>query len=99
PAERLACQRRHACYFYTVLSAADGLYRTGGDALRDGWALFDLERRNVDAGQRWAAEHATADQAAEHLCARFPGAGIYILSLRLPPSHVVVWLEAALTAA
>ena len=55
--DRAAAQYRHAAHYETVLRAADELYRQGGEAIKRGLALFDLEWTNIQAGQAWAAAH------------------------------------------
>jgi tetratricopeptide (TPR) repeat protein len=97
--ERIPAQLRHARHYKDVLAAAEGLYLQGGESLKKGLALFDMEWGNIQAGQAWAAAHATEDQAAARLCSQYPGFGIHCLSLRLHPRDDIKWLEAGLTAA
>jgi tetratricopeptide (TPR) repeat protein len=75
------------------------LYLKGGDDIKNGIALFDVERRNIEAGQKWACRHASGDEAAARLCNEYPTAGVYVLALRLHPREFISWLEAALVAA
>jgi tetratricopeptide (TPR) repeat protein len=97
--DRAAAQSRHAAHYETVLRAADALYRQGGESIKRGLALFDLEWHNVQAGQVWAARHAQEDDAAAHLCNVYPDAGVYCLDLRQHPRERIRWTEAALDAA
>jgi tetratricopeptide (TPR) repeat protein len=95
-----AARMRHADFYYlTVLWACDAFYKKGGDAIKSGIALFDVERRNIEAGQQWACQHSSGDEAAAWLCNKYPNAGAYLLSLRQHPREYISWLEAALAAA
>ena len=91
--------RRHAAYYVNVLAQADDLYLKGGDSIKPGLALFDLEWGNIQAGQAWAAVHSGQDDEAARLCSRYPVAGAYCLELRLHPQEDIRWGEAALAAA
>jgi len=97
--DREAAARRHARYYLAVLAFANGLYLKGGENVLNGLALFDLEWPNIEAGQKWAAARADADDEAARLCAHYPNAGAYCIALRLHPRERIVWLEAALVAA
>ena len=88
--------RLHYC---DELSKAKTLYLQGGEAIKQGLALFDLEWRNIEAGQTWAAACAAADNQAAELCNRFPLAGVYLLDLRQHAREHVKWLKSGLTAA
>lgn len=86
-----------AAYYGTVLVAAHDLYRQGGEMLESGLKLLDLELRNVQAGQTWAAAKAKEDHAAAQMCidyALWPA----ILSLRQHPIEQIQWLEPAVEA-
>lgn len=90
---------RHAQYYLEVLHSADDLYLEGGDAIKLGLCLYDLEAGNIKAGQAWAAENTSSDKEAAHICSDYPNSGAYCLSLRLHPRERIKWLEAALSAA
>ena len=90
---------RHATYYLVVLGKCHESYRRGGDAIKGGLALFDVERRNIEAGQRRAYEKADGDQTAARLCNRYPTAGGDVLNLRQLPRERIFWLESALGAA
>jgi tetratricopeptide (TPR) repeat protein len=95
--EKHATRLRHATHYLTVLRECDVFYLKGGDAIKSGLVLFDVERRNIEAGQEWANRHSNGDEASARLCNDYPGADI--LPLRQHPRELVNWLEAALTAA
>lgn len=97
--ERHATRMRHAAHYLTVLDECDAFYKKGGDAIKSGLSLFDVERRNIEAGQEWASQHSTGDEAAARLCNQYPVAGVYVLRLRQHPREFISWLEAALAAA
>jgi tetratricopeptide (TPR) repeat protein/transcriptional regulator with XRE-family HTH domain len=91
--------RRMAEHYEQVLNEARGLYERGGEKLKQGLALFDLERGNIQAGQAWAAAHAPEDGDALSLCCDYPLSGDFLLHLRLHPREVIQWCESALAAA
>ncbi|MGH9846329.1 MAG: NB-ARC domain-containing protein, partial [Blastocatellia bacterium] len=97
--ERAVARQRHAAHYQSVLHEADALYEQGGDLMKLGVDLVDLEWQNVQAGQVWAASAMDADRAARELCNSFPDAGKYVLDLRQHPRERIRWSEAALEAA
>ena len=97
--ERRATHMRHAEHYLTVLGECEAFYLKGGDAIKSGLALFDVERRNIGAGQEWACQRSSEDEAVAGLCNEYPTAGAYLLSLRQHPREFISWLEAALAAA
>ena len=97
--ERSDSQMRHAVYYVGVLGQADQLYLQGGDTIKGGLSLFDLERRNIQAGQSWAEKQSGANDRAASLCNDYPDAGVYVLNLRQHPREQILWLKAALAAA
>ena len=97
--EGCATRMRHAAHYLTVLGESCDLYLKGGDAFKSGIALFDIERRNIEAGQEWACRHSSGDEAAAWLCNEYPAVGVYVLGLRQHPREFISWLEAALAAA
>jgi tetratricopeptide (TPR) repeat protein len=94
-----AARRRHAGHYRGVLAAAHDLYLRGGAQVVLRLALFDLERRNIETGQAWAAEAAADDPVAARLCVSYPDVGAFILELRQPPRQRITWLERAAEAA
>ena len=90
---------RHAEHYLGVLGSADDLYLQGGDGITSGLALFDVEWRNIEAGQTWAARTAPDDDTAARACGRYPIVGIHVLDLRLHARTRIGWLEAAVVAA
>src|SRR5229473_6964719 len=96
---RPAAQNRHAAYYKNVLAEADRLFLQGGAAIGQGLALFDTEWANIRTGQAWAAANAALADSAARLCAEYPNAGAYVLSLRLHPRERIGWLETAVRAA
>lgn len=98
--ERHATHMRHAEHYQTVLEECDALYLKGRDAIKTGLALFDVEWRNIEAGQQWACRHSSSDNAAAaRLCSSYPIVGAHLLSLRRRPREYISWSEAALAAA
>jgi len=99
PATAETAALRHSHHFTTVLRKADDLYLQGGESLKRGLALFDVEWGNIQAGQAWASARAAQDHEAARLCSDYPDAGAYCLALRQHPRDYIRWLEAALAAA
>lgn len=64
-----------------------------------GLAMFDLEWRNIEAGQSWAASQALESNAIAELCDDYPDVGRRVILLRLPPHDRISWREDALIAA
>ena len=71
-----AARARHARHYCGVLAGADDLYLKGGDGVLAGLALYDLEQRNIAAGQAWAAARIEQDDAAARLAADYANAGV-----------------------
>ena len=89
----------HAAHYLQILSTADKLYLKGKETIAGGLSLFDNERVNIEAGQAWAAARFADNERAARLCNWYPGAGIYVLTLRQHPRDFIRWHEAALSAA
>lgn len=92
-------QRRHASHYLRMIREADKLYLQGGEALKRGLVLFDLEWPNIQAGQGWAEKHAREDNVAASLCNDYPSAGAHLLHILQHPGERIRWLKSALTAA
>jgi tetratricopeptide (TPR) repeat protein len=97
--ERYTGRLAHAAQYFEVLRECDELYLQGGEAFKNGLALFDAERRNIEAGQKWVCEHTGVDEMGTLLCNAYPLAGVYVLSLRRHPREAIAWHEAGLAAA
>ena len=91
-----AAAARHAQHYCRVLAVADELYLDGGENVLVGLALYDLEQRNIAAGQAWAMKRIEISDDAARLAAEYANAGVYVLNLRLPPRVWIGWLEAQL---
>jgi tetratricopeptide (TPR) repeat protein len=96
--ERGQAARRHAVHYALVLAVGDHLYLEGGRGVLSGLRLFDLERHNIEAGQKWAVARLHEDEQAASLCSAYANAGTYCLNLRLHPAERILWLEAAANA-
>jgi tetratricopeptide (TPR) repeat protein len=97
--ERATAQRRHAQHYAGVARAAEDLYKKGGESVLAGLNVFDLERANIEAGQRWAGENQSNDDRAAALCIDYALGCPYVLDIRLHPQDRIRWLEPALRAA
>ncbi|MFT3766642.1 MAG: tetratricopeptide repeat protein [Minicystis sp.] len=92
-----AAWARFADHYADVAEHADALYRTGGTSTREGLALFDVERQNIETAIAWAMDHAEADAGAR-LC-RLAIVCASILALRANAHDRIGWFSSALAAA
>jgi hypothetical protein len=92
-------QLRHAIHYVTILSSTNELYEQGGQSIKEGLDLSDLELANIRIGQNWAEVHADENDTAAQLCIYYPVSSIHYLDLRLHPHELIHWLETALTFA
>lgn len=96
--ERAIARHHHAAHYQSVLHEADALYEQGGEFLKQGLDLVDLEWQNIQTAQTWAATQFEYNRMACDLCNSFPDAGKYVLDLRQHPRERIRWSEAALAA-
>ncbi len=99
PDERHKAHLAHAEHYGRILGLANDLYLKGGEGVLKGLRVFDTERGNIEAGQRWSATNAETDDDAAKLSNDYPDAGAYVLSLRLHPRKRIAWLEQGVRAA
>ena len=92
-------RRRHAAHYLAVAGRAQDAYLEGGEGVLAGLRLFDQERVQIEAGQAWAAGHATEDDEAAVLAQDYPLSAASVLDLRLHPRERIKWLEASAEAA
>jgi len=97
--ERIQAAKRQASHYARLLTAADDLYLKGGDGVVQGLALFDLERANIEAGQRWSVAGAAENDEAAKLCSHYGGQGNHVRNLRQRPRERIGWIEAAVGGA
>lgn len=90
---------RHAMHYLSVLEKCNEIYNRGSEAVKNGLALFDAERRNVEAGQEWARLHSNKGKMAAWLCNKYPSAGANVLHMRQHPRERILWCAAGLAAA
>jgi tetratricopeptide (TPR) repeat protein len=60
---------------------------------------YDLQRRNIQAGQAWAALHADEDRSAARLASAYAAAGDHVLPQRQTLRDRIAWLETGQRAA
>jgi hypothetical protein len=76
---------RHALYYEGVARRAGDFYDKGGENVIAGLALFDHERRQIDAGWGWTmaeAQTQSSDEAIDQLLLDFANATAYVGELR-----------------
>ncbi|MDD4651114.1 MAG: tetratricopeptide repeat protein [Methanothrix sp.] len=88
-------QLRYSLYYENVLFNANELYLKSG---RNGIELFERERENIIAGQRWAEVNIDSDDLARKLCRSYPDSGLHVLDLRIHPKMKISWLKCSLSA-
>jgi tetratricopeptide (TPR) repeat protein len=97
--EKDDAQQRHAEHFRSVITVAEALYKEGGDSGPRAFALLDVERANIRAGQAWAVKNADRQAGAAELCIDYPECGTECLHVWLDPVDRIAWLEAELAVA
>lgn len=85
---------RHAKYYTDVLEAADYVYGWWSPAVPLALEMFDAERINIEAGQRWASARRIESRAAAKLCLRYSAAGVKVIPLRLNEPDQIAWFRA-----
>jgi tetratricopeptide (TPR) repeat protein len=90
---------KHAQYYAEVLLRADRLYEKGSVDIEHGLQLFDDNWKNIEIGQKWAAQWANVDDTAATLASEYPERGAHCLYLRQKPAERITWLEPALVVA
>ncbi|MGE0129994.1 MAG: tetratricopeptide repeat protein [Blastocatellales bacterium] len=97
--ENGAAKKRHAKHYLSVIGKANTAYLKGGDGTREGLALFDRERENIQSGQAWADKGKDSDYDNAQLCSDYVYFGWSLLVIRVPPHERINKIDAALTAA
>jgi tetratricopeptide (TPR) repeat protein len=97
--EEFKTRLKYASYYKDVLSAANDLYKKGGENVLLGLGLFDLEWENIRTGQGWMAARQRRNPNISMLCLEYSNAGIEVLNLRQNPVERLQWLEVAVSAA
>lgn len=90
---------KHSQHYAEVLLHADQLYEKGGIGIEKGLHFFDENRRDIEIGQQWSADHAEMDEDAATLALEFPERGANCLYLRQKPADRIRWLQKALQIA
>src|SRR6202140_1200603 len=91
------CHYRHAVYYLYVAMQAGELCNLGREEVIRGLELFDMEWKNIHAGQSWAASHCE-DEDVSALCSTYPNVVEYYLDRQRHPHERIRWLNAALVA-
>jgi tetratricopeptide (TPR) repeat protein len=97
--QALAARKAHATYFRDLLDQTSELYLKGGAEIIRGLSLFDLERENIEAGQKWSASFTGKEATATELSMNYYAIGWDVLGLRLHPREKITWLDISLKAA
>ena len=98
PAQHHEAGFQHAQHFLAVLQETKRLHLEGGAALVSGLALFDREWSNIEAGQKWARDHANSSEATARLCIEYSQFAFVSLNLRQHPRVQIRWSNNALSA-
>lgn len=94
-----AAETRHIQFFTVRLGAAKDLYKSGGDGVMAGLALWDANVADIRAAQRRATTRLGRSGGDERFCYDLADAGVYVVDLRLPTRECIAWWQAALTSA
>ena len=86
---------RFAEHFAGVAMRADDRVAEGGDAMLEGLATFDRERRNIAAALAWTMDRAGADARVASLLVHVLCGSAYSLALREQASDRASWFAAA----
>ena len=97
--ERSGAGGRYAEHFVRVLAATRNLYLAGGNKVDLALTLFDCERHNIEAGQRWASSGLSKDSMAARLASGYARCSEFVLHLRHHPEERIRWQRAGLAAA
>jgi tetratricopeptide (TPR) repeat protein len=97
--ERRAAEQRHAEHYDAVLHALAVFHLRGGEDQAGVGRLFNSERRNIEAGQTWAAAHADENDSAAALSMSYANAAAHVLRLWLHPRQHLGWLRASFRTA
>jgi tetratricopeptide (TPR) repeat protein len=97
-AEKKKARLLHAAYYLGIMRMSDNLFINGGENLKTGIALFELEWHNIQMGQSWAQASSADNIKSASLTSEYPIAGTYLLDLRLHPRERIGWLQAAFRA-
>jgi hypothetical protein len=87
--QQVAC-RRHAAHFTQVAEEAHRLYRQGGDSMLKGLALFDRERRQIEA----AFGFLRSKEGLQRGLIALVNATSHTGGLRFPSQQRIDWLRA-----
>lgn len=92
-------KQRHAEYYLQILYQSQSRYLEGGEAVKEGLAIYDQEWSNVQIGWRWVKQFAENNPLALELCNEYPNACSSISELRQSPNERIAWRTVALSAA
>ena len=88
-----AAALQHAHYYLAAGSAADDLYRHGGEHVLRGLALFDAALPHLRAA--WQRMRAREDEAVIQWVSGYPDRTVYVLNLRVSANERISVLKAA----
>jgi hypothetical protein len=72
---------KHPQFFAEILLKADRLYEKGGSNVEVGLRLFDVNWKNIELGQEWAAQQAGTDVNAATLTSEYPDLSLEMAEL------------------
>jgi tetratricopeptide (TPR) repeat protein len=93
-------QVRYAQYYLNLLEQLNSLFKSGRASTQKAIEQFDTEFSQISQAQNWSASVFRDPNYVEAiwLCVDYPGAGLELLSLRLPLVTWIDWLETAFEA-
>src|ERR1044072_1535052 len=91
-------QLRHAFYYQQLLERVAKSYLKSGPAAERAIETLELERANIDAGQRWASEKGTGEIGAA-LREAYAASSAVVRELNTHPEELARWAKEGLLAA
>ena len=96
---RKPAAQRFSQHYCDVLAAANDLYLKGGEVMKQGLIIFDLEWGNIRAGRHGPPNIRPRITWPQLFSTAYPSLGINCIELRLQPRERIVWLEIAIVGA
>jgi tetratricopeptide (TPR) repeat protein len=90
---------KHAQHYANAILLADQMYEEGGPGIEKGLRYFDDNWKNIELGQKWAAQSALYNEEAATLACEYPERGSHCLYLRQKPAARITWFKTALQIA
>ena len=91
--------QRHSRHYLNILSNIFHSYTAGGKNIRKSLQIFDVNRRQIEAGQAWAAAHLKANNSIAEIAWDYGNSGTWLAVLRFSIKQRLNWFETERAAA